>query len=456
MVSLKLKMAGLEAEMENNGTDQAEFPSLSLIDGSIDFQNSGDAEIPQARPRAALAFMDVMDIVAASFGENGRRCYKVQWKDSWVYEDHLFDCNDLIEQFWKQQPENREKRNLRKRNADGKVKVSGKDTKDLTVIVMSDNATNNTNNCSVNIETELMLGDEGVDDEMGENKDFDWHQNTEIKRKHIQRKRDVIVCHLCGEEFDMVAAVRRHYSDNHPGAKPFACDSCGKRFDRKENLSRHVRIHTGDRRYICNYCGKGYTDPSGLKKHVISKHSNINFPCEVCGMNFKTKDSLNRHLTKHLTDFKSRNDIEQAKPDVELLQNSSKGSQENMQALQDAANVQQLQQYAGTSTVQVQYIQVTHDPSGGQSEEDTTEEDLNKSENGNKCEDESNFVAIPIVSQVLSLQTPLNVPITTQQLVTSVPDSQHITFPQNSVEFTSESATTSKSDTVTVNGILKE
>lgn len=62
-------MAGLEAEMENNGTDQAEFPSLSLIDGSIDFQNSGDAEIPQARPRAALAFMDVMDIVAASFGE---------------------------------------------------------------------------------------------------------------------------------------------------------------------------------------------------------------------------------------------------------------------------------------------------------------------------------------------------------------------------------------------------
>lgn len=47
---------------------------------------------------------------------------------------------------------------LRKRTADGKVKVSKKDTKDLTVIVMSDDATNNTNNCSVNIETELMLG----------------------------------------------------------------------------------------------------------------------------------------------------------------------------------------------------------------------------------------------------------------------------------------------------------
>lgn len=111
-------------------------------------------------------------------------------------------------------------------------------------------------------------------------------------------------CHVCSEEFDLVTAFKKHYIDQHPGVKPFACDMCDKRFDRKENLSRHIRIHTGDRRYVCNYCGKGYTDPSGLKKHVFSKHSGMKFDCDICSVSYKSKEALSRHLTKHLSDHR--------------------------------------------------------------------------------------------------------------------------------------------------------
>merc|ERR1712126_37790 len=58
--------------------------------------------------RAALSFMEVKSIVAASFGDNDRRCYKVHWKDSWIYEDHLFGCEEVIAEFWKRREEIKE------------------------------------------------------------------------------------------------------------------------------------------------------------------------------------------------------------------------------------------------------------------------------------------------------------------------------------------------------------
>jgi len=109
-----------------------------------------------------------------------------------------------------------------------------------------------------------------------------------------------LTCHLCDDEFALVSAFRRHYFDEHPGIKPFSCVVCSKRFDRKENLIRHIRIHTGDRRYICNFCSKGYTDPSGLKKHVVSKHSGTKFTCDMCQAIFSSKDGYTKHLSKHL------------------------------------------------------------------------------------------------------------------------------------------------------------
>ena len=216
----------------------------------------------------------------------------------------------------------------------------------------------------------------------------------DMKISNAQRKRDVLRCHICSEEFDMVSAIRRHYTEQHPGMKPFACESCGKRFDRKENLNRHVRIHTGDRRYICNHCGKGYTDPSGLKKHVLSKHSDIHYPCNVCNANFKSKDSLNRHLTKHLTEMKNKKDNDynglttldgntgqsikvfiQDPNDKSLTKNNisrnmltSEEEEEishgdSDKGLEQLQGVIQLQQYADSGAVQVQYIQVAHDES---------------------------------------------------------------------------------------------
>ena len=146
-----------------------------------------------------------------------------------------------------------------------------------------------------------------------------WFVTSQTKKTRPTGAEYALHCHLCKIDFPLVSAFRRHYTDMHPGVKPFACDTCDKRFDRKENLMRHVRIHTGDRRYVCNYCGKGYTDPSGLKKHVINKHSSDpKFTCEHCNTSHVSKERLEKHFaTQHMVEYHALTEHEEQNQNTE-------------------------------------------------------------------------------------------------------------------------------------------
>ena len=48
----------------------------------------------------------------------------------------------------------------------------------------------------------------------------------------------------------------------------FNCTICGKKFNRKANLTIHMRCHTGEKPYKCEVCGKGFSDKSNYNKHV--------------------------------------------------------------------------------------------------------------------------------------------------------------------------------------------
>ena len=149
----------------------------------------------------------------------------------------------------------------------------------------------------------------------------------------------------------------------HPGVKPFACDTCEKRFDRKENLMRHVRIHTGDRRYVCNYCGKGYTDPSGLKKHVINKHNDgPKFTCEHCSTVLVSKERLEKHFaTQHMAEFEMLTEDDHSKNkesdendgnidcDEEIV--VEEHSEDNIKPPQDQCHTKTMQGINGTQSI---------------------------------------------------------------------------------------------------------
>ncbi|XP_048750899.2 zinc finger protein 37 homolog [Ostrea edulis] len=103
-------------------------------------------------------------------------------------------------------------------------------------------------------------------------------------------------CYKCNRSFSTAYSLKRH-SDVHENLKErvktikrykgkgkrkrchynptvddkrrqFECAICGRKFLRKEHVTRHMLTHTGESVYSCDVCGKGYSGKQALNKHI--------------------------------------------------------------------------------------------------------------------------------------------------------------------------------------------
>ncbi|XP_005994136.1 zinc finger and BTB domain-containing protein 37 [Latimeria chalumnae] len=77
------------------------------------------------------------------------------------------------------------------------------------------------------------------------------------------------------------------------------CIYCGKSFNQKGSLDRHMRLHMGITPFVCRICGKKYTRKDQLEYHIRKHTGNKPFHCHVCGKSFPFQAILNQHFRKN-------------------------------------------------------------------------------------------------------------------------------------------------------------
>ncbi|PIC53002.1 hypothetical protein B9Z55_002879 [Caenorhabditis nigoni] len=82
--------------------------------------------------------------------------------------------------------------------------------------------------------------------------------------------------------------------------KGHQCTVCSKILTRKNDLDRHMKIHTGEKNYICPECKKEFRLKCTLKNHMAT-HSDEppQIQCTVCQKEFFEKKTLVIHMRIH-------------------------------------------------------------------------------------------------------------------------------------------------------------
>ncbi|XP_061907097.1 zinc finger and BTB domain-containing protein 34 isoform X2 [Entelurus aequoreus] len=94
----------------------------------------------------------------------------------------------------------------------------------------------------------------------------------------------------------------------YPYNERLICVYCGKTFNQKGSLDRHMRLHMGITPFVCKFCGKKYTRKDQLEYHIRGHTDNKPFHCQICGKCFPFQGTLNQHLRKkHMGATESNN-----------------------------------------------------------------------------------------------------------------------------------------------------
>ena len=131
---------------------------------------------------------------------------------------------------------------------------------------------------------------------------IDWVVSTKDEKSPLKKMTSNLnKCTVCEYSTYQKGHFNRHMR-THTGEKPHRCDHCGRRFTNAESLVKHAATHIADFPFHCRACFKGFS----LKAEVLAHEKccrKRHYECHVCKKFFTcVKDELIRHMRIHTGD----------------------------------------------------------------------------------------------------------------------------------------------------------
>lgn len=132
---------------------------------------------------------------------------------------------------------------------------------------------------------------------------FEGHEprNADLKPKHNKKHKTSTLTVTKDDKMSHEKCEKtlvNEYSQNHSIEKPFECDLCHKKFDKKSRLDRHKYVHwKGEERWNCDLCPMDFSTENSLTSHkrihtwVLSLKPHLPFECDHSILIFQSDES---------------------------------------------------------------------------------------------------------------------------------------------------------------------
>lgn len=124
-------------------------------------------------------------------------------------------------------------------------------------------------------------------------------ENGVVYQEHNANVHSLFTCFVCLNTFTSRNNMNRHIRI-HSGSKPYSCPKCPERFTRKDDVKRHLLRHDYNKPFRCALCCKGYSEKLSIKAHLEKEHGSNEFhSCSLCGKSYCDFDSFQLHKQSH-------------------------------------------------------------------------------------------------------------------------------------------------------------